>query len=171
MVKKTGSKNATKRRSSVLHVLIEHPWALIRGAFGGWAFQSGFYTIAIFISSYLVTGNIFSESTALGLQSASLGAALFIAPVAGFLSDRFGHKSIALVSLVGILLGAYPLFHVVNKGNNAPALAAMVTCMLCVTLMEIAHNRMAPVLFLVVASMVSFLMCMATRETGNRPLK
>ena len=159
MVKKTGSKNATKRRSSVLHVLIEHPWALIRGAFGGWAFQSGFYTIAIFISSYL------------GLQSASLGAALFIAPVAGFLSDRFGHKSIALVSLVGILLGAYPLFHVVNKGNNAPALAAMVTFMLCVTLMEIAHNRMAPVLFLVVASMVSFLMCMATRETGNRPLK
>ena len=151
MVKKTGSKNATKRRSSVLHVLIEHPWALIRGAFGGWAFQSGFYTIAIFISSYLVTGNIFSESTALGLQSASLGAALF--------------------SLVGILLGAYPLFHVVNKGNNAPALAAMVTFMLCVTLMEIAHNRMAPVLFLVVASMVSFLMCMATRETGNRPLK
>ena len=63
------------------------------------------------------------------------------------------------------------IFHVVNKGNNAPALAAMVTFMLCVTLMEIAHNRMAPVLFLVVASMVSFLMCMATRETGNRPLK
>jgi len=203
------------RRSSVLHVLVEHPWAMIRGALGGWAFQSGFYTIAIFISSYLVTGKVFTESTALGLQSASLGAALLMAPLAGFLSDCFGRKPVAFVSLMGILIGAYPLYHVVNTGNNTAALAAMVAFMLFVTLgsatyqvwlaeifprtlratglgisynisagilggstllnkitlMEITHNRMSPVIFLLIASLVSGMMCLVTRETGNHPLK
>ena len=203
------------RRSSVLHVLMEHPWALIRGALGGWAFQSGFYTIAIFMSSYLVTGKIFTESTALGLQSASLGAALLMAPLAGFLSDKFGRKPVAFVSLAAILLGAYPLYHVVNLGNNTSALAVMIlfmifvtlgsstyqvwlaevfprtlratglgisynvsagilggtTPLVCVALMEYTHNRMSPVLFLLVAAVVSILMCLMTRETGKKPLK
>lgn len=123
-----------RRHSSVLHVFIEHPWALIRGAFGGWAFQAGFYTIAIFMSSYLVGGKIFVETVALGLQSVSVGAALFMAPLAGFLSDKFGRKPVAMISLAGILLGCYPLFHLVNKGNNTVALTAMVIFMLFVTL-------------------------------------
>ena len=122
------------RRSSVMHVLLDHPWALIRGAIGGWAFHAGFYTIAIFMSSYLVTGKVFSESTSLGLQSASLGAALLMAPFAGFLSDRFGRKPMAMLSLVGMIGGAYPLFHVVNSGSNTAALAAMLIFMLFVTL-------------------------------------
>lgn len=203
------------RRSSVLHVLLEHPWALVRGALGGWAFQSGFYTIAIFMSSYLVTGKIFTESTALGLQSACLGAALLMAPLAGFLSDKFGRKPVAFVSLFAILLGAYPLYHIVNLGNNTSALAVMIlfmvlvtlgsstyqvwlaevfprtlratglgisynvsagilggtTPLVCVTLMEITHNRMSPVIFLFVAAVISILMCFVTRETGNKPLK
>lgn len=203
------------RRSSVLHVLLDHPWALIRGAFGGWAFQSGFYTIAIFMSSYLVTGKIFTESTALGLQSASLGAALLTAPLAGFLSDRFGRKPLAFVSLTAMLLGAYPLYRLVNTGSNIHALAAMLFFMLfvtlgsatyqvwlaevfprtlratgmgisynisagilggttplvCVTLMEITHDRMSPAFFLMLASVISFLMCLVTRETANKPLR
>lgn len=203
------------RRSSVLHVLMEHPWAIIRGAFGGWAFQSGFYTIAIFMSSYLVTGKIFTESTALGLQSASLGAALIMAPLAGFLSDKFGRKPMSFVSLAGILLGAYPFYHIVNSGNNTHALAIIMlfmvfvtlggatyqvwlaevfprtlratglgisynvaagilggtTPLLCVTLIEMTKNRMAPAGLLVVASVVSTIFLLLQKETGNRPLK
>ena len=194
---------------------MDHPWALIRGAFGGWGFQSGFYTIAIFMSSYLVSGKIFSESTALGLQSASLGAALIMAPLAGFLSDRFGRKPVAFVSLASILLGAYPLYRIVNMGNNTSALAVMVlfmtlvtlgsstyqvwlaevfprtlratglgisynvsagilggtTPLICVTLMEITHDRMSPAFFLIAATVLGSLMCFVTKETGNRPLK
>jgi len=203
------------RRSSVLHVLIDHPWALIRGAFGGWGFQAGFYTVAIFMSSYLVGGKIFNESTALGLQSAALAAAICISPVAGFLSDRFGRKPLAMISLGGILLGAYPLYVVVNLGNNTPALLAMVifmvllalggstyqvwlaegfprtlratglgisynvaagvlggtTPLLCVSLIEITKNRMAPAALLIVASAVSMIFLLLQRETGNRPLR
>ena len=203
------------RRSSVLHVLFEHPWALIRGAFGGWGFQAGFYTMAIFMSSYLVGGKIFNESTALGLQSAALAAAISISPVAGFLSDRFGRKPLAMISLGGILLGAYPLYVVVNLGNNTLALLAMVifmvlvalggstyqvwlaevfprtlratglgiayniaagvlggtTPLLCVSLIEITHNRMAPAFLLIVAAVVSAVLLIWQRETGKKPLK
>jgi len=203
------------RRSSILHVLFDHPWALIRGSLGGWAFQAGFYTLAIFISSYLVAGKVFSESAALGLQSASLGAALLMAPVAGFLSDRFGRKPVAYVSLLGILFGSYPLYHFVNTGDGTSAMVAMIlfmlfvtlgsstyqvwlaevfprtlratgmgisyniaagvlggtTPLLCATLIEITHQRMAPVLVLIVAPIVSLLLLLVQKETANKPLK
>ena len=203
------------RRSSVLHVLLEHPWALIRGALGGWASQAGFYTMAIFLSSYLVGGKIFTESVALGLQTAAVSAAIFMSPVAGFLSDRFGRKPISLVSLIGMIAGAYPLYTVVNQGNNTLALGAMVifmmfvalggatyqvwlaevfprtlratglgisynvaagvlggtTPLLCVTLIGMTKNRMAPAGLLVVASVVSMIFLLLQKETGKKPLK
>jgi MHS family proline/betaine transporter-like MFS transporter len=203
------------RRSSVLHVLFDHPWALIRGALGGWASQAGFYTMAIFLSSYLAGGKIFTESVALGLQTAAVSAAIFMSPVAGFLSDRFGRKPISLISLLGMIAGAYPLYTVVNLGNNTLALAAMVifmmivalggatyqvwlaevfprtlratglgisynvaagvlggtTPLLCVTLIEMTHNRMAPAVLLIVASVVSMFFLLLQRETGKKPLK
>lgn len=122
------------RKSSVLHVLFEHPWALIRGAFGGWAFQAGFYTMAIFLSSYLVGRKVFTEPTALGLQSAAVGAAIIMSPIAGWLSDRFGRKPMSLISLGAILIGAWPLYALVNIGNNTLALAAMILFMLFISL-------------------------------------
>jgi len=203
------------RRSSVLHVLFEHPWALIRGAFGGWGFQAGFYTMAIFISSYLSGGKVFSESAALGLQSAAVASAIVVSPLAGFLADKFGRKPLAMISLAGILLGAYPFYVAVNLGNNILALIAMIlfmafvalggapygiwlaevfprtlratglgisynvaagilggtTPLLCVTLIEVTHNRMSPALLLISAAAVSLLMVLGTRETGNKSLK
>ena len=203
------------RRSSVLHVLLEHPWSMIRGALGGWAFQAAFYTIAIFMSSYLIGGKIFNESTALGLQSAAMAAAICISPIAGLISDKIGRKPMALISLGGIILGAYPLYAVVNLGNNSLALVAMVTYMgviamggstyqvwlaevfprslratglgisyniaagvlggttplLCATLIEITHQRMSPVLVLIVAPIVSLLLLLVQKETANKPLK
>jgi MHS family proline/betaine transporter-like MFS transporter len=122
------------RKSSVLHVLFEHPWALIRGAFGGWAFQAGFYTMAIFLSSYLVERKVFTEPTALGLQSAAVGAAIIMSPIAGWLSDRFGRKPMSMISLVAILIGSWPLYAVVNLGDNTLALAAMILFMLTIAL-------------------------------------
>jgi MHS family proline/betaine transporter-like MFS transporter len=202
------------RRSSVLHVLFEHPWALIRGAFGGWAFQAGYYTIAIFISSYLSGGKIFSESTSLGLQSAAVASAIIMSPISGYLSDRFGRKPMGMISLAGVLLGAYPFYIAMNLGNNTLALIAMVTFMgfvalggasyqvwlaetfprtlratgmgisynvaagilggttplLCATLIEITHSRMAPAGLLVVAALVSAFFLLFQRETSNKPL-
>lgn len=122
------------RKSSVLHVLFEHPWALIRGAFGGWAFQAGFYTMAIFLSSYLVGRKIFTEPVALGLQSSAVGAAIIMSPVAGWLSDKYGRKPMAMISLVAIILGAWPLYAVVNLGDNSTSLAVMILFMVFIAL-------------------------------------
>jgi MHS family proline/betaine transporter-like MFS transporter len=202
------------RRSSVLHVLFEHPWALIRGALGGWASQAGYYTMAIFLSSYLVGGKIFTATVALGLQTAAVSAAICMSPVAGFLSDKFGRKPIAMISIAGMIIGAYPLYTIVNLGNNTAALAAMVifmmfvalggatyqvwlaevfprslratglgisynvaagvlggtTPLLCVTLIEMTKNRMAPAGLLVVAALVSAFFLLFQRETSNKPL-
>ena len=114
-----------------------------------------------------------------------------------------------------MLVGAYPLYVVVNLGNNTLALAAMVvfmmfvalggatyqvwlaevfprtlratglgisynvaagvlggtTPLLCVTLIEITKNRMAPAMLLIVAAAVSTIFLLLQKETGNKPLK
>ena len=114
-----------------------------------------------------------------------------------------------------MMVCAYPLYAVVNLGNNALALIAMVgfmvfvalggvsyqiwlaevfprtlratglgisynvaagvlggtTPLLCVTLIEITKNRMAPAALLIVAAAVSTIFLLHQRETGNRPLR
>jgi len=110
---------------------------------------------------------------------------------------------------------AYPLYAVVNLGNNTLALIAMVgfmvfvalggvsyqiwlaeifprslratglgisynvaagvlggtTPLLCLTLIEMTKNRMAPAALLITASLVSTIFLLMQRETANRPLK
>jgi MHS family proline/betaine transporter-like MFS transporter len=120
-----------------------------------------------------------------------------------------------MISIAGMIAGAYPLYTIVNLGINAMALGVMVifmmfvalggatyqvwlaevfprslratglgisynvaagvlggtTPLLCVTLIEMTKNRMAPAGLLVVASVVSAIFLLLQRETGNRPLK
>lgn len=96
--------------------------------------QAGFYTMAIFLSSYLVGEKVFSEATGLGLQSAAVGAAIIMSPLARWLSDKFGRKPMAMISLAGILLGAWPLYAAVNLGDNTLALASMIVYMAFIAL-------------------------------------
>ena len=121
----------------------------------------------------------------------------------------------AMIYLLGILIGAYPFYLILNLGDNTLALIAMVlfmmfvalggatyqvwlaevfprtlratglgisynvaagilggtTPLLCVTLIEFTHSRMAPAGLLVVAAAVSTLLLIWQRETGNKPLR
>jgi MHS family proline/betaine transporter-like MFS transporter len=54
--------------------------------------------------------------------------------------------------------------------NAAAGILGGTTPLVCATLIEMTHNRMAPAALLVVASIVSFGFNLMARETGNRPL-
>jgi MHS family proline/betaine transporter-like MFS transporter len=55
--------------------------------------------------------------------------------------------------------------------NIAAGILGGTTPLLCVTLIEFTHSRMAPAGLLVVAAVVSALLLIFQRETGNKPLK
>jgi len=55
--------------------------------------------------------------------------------------------------------------------NVAAGILGGTTPLLCVTLIEVTHNRMAPAGLLIVAAVVSTLLLIWQRETANHPLK
>lgn len=114
--------HSSHHRSALLHVIKEHPVAVIGGALRGWGSVSGFYIVAVFLSSYLVTSGLMTPSASLGFQTMGVAIAILFAPIGGYLSDRLGRRLMVIVSATGVLLLAWPLFTVLHSGDHNAAL-------------------------------------------------
>ena len=123
---------SSHHRSALLHVVKEHPIAVIGGALRGWGSSAGFYIVAVFLSSYLVTSGLMSPSGALGLQTMGVATALLMAPVGGYLSDRFGRRTMVIVSTSCILVLAWPLFMALRSENHDLSLLLLIVFAACV---------------------------------------
>ncbi len=115
-------RHSSHHRSSLMHVLREHPFAVLGGALRGWGSVAGFYIVAVFLSSYLVTSGLMTPSVSLGLQTLGVAIAVLFAPIGGYLSDRFGRRDMVIVSSCGVLLLAWPLFAALRSGDRNLAL-------------------------------------------------
>lgn len=206
--------HSSHHRSALLHVVKEHPIAVIGGALRGWGSVAGFYVVTVFLSSYLVTSGLMPPSASLGLQTLGVAVAVLMAPIGGYLSDRFGRRTMVIVSAGSVLALAWPLFAALRSGNHNLALLLVVafaaavgsgmapystwlaeerprflraswmgvtyniaagilggtTPLLAGLLMEKFHSGMAPAALLVVASGVTILISLFTRETNTKVL-
>ena len=124
--------HSSHHRSALLHVVKEHPIAIIGGALRGWGSVAGFYIVAVFLSSYLVTSGLMSPSGALGLQTMGVATAVLMAPVGGYLSDRFGRRTMVIVSASCVLVLAWPLFVALRSGNHNLSLLVLIAFAACV---------------------------------------
>ena len=124
--------HSSHHRSSLLHVVKEHPIAVIGGALRGWGSVAGFYIVAVFLSSYLVTSGLMSPSGALGLQTMGVATAVLMAPVGGYLSDRFGRRTMVIVSASCVLVLAWPLFTALRSENHNLSLLLLIAFAACV---------------------------------------
>lgn len=111
-------------RSPVWTVLREHPGEIVRGALLGWGPNTTFYTLSVFLGSFLTAEHILPQQTALGLQTASIALMVALTPVAGLLADRFGRKPLVLGSTIGCALFALPLLAVLHNGDPTDDLFA-----------------------------------------------
>ena len=69
---------------------------------------------------------------ALSINALAMTVLLLAIPVAGWLSDRFGHRRVILVSIVLMGLLAYPLFLAIDRGDAATVLAVQIVfALLC----------------------------------------
>ena len=75
----------------------------------------GFYVSFVYLVSWLQTADGIPPSRALEINSFSMAIGLPVVIAAGLLSDRFGRKPLLIVTCVLGLVGALPLFWLLNQ--------------------------------------------------------
>jgi MFS transporter, MHS family, proline/betaine transporter len=86
-----------------------------------------FYTLFVFVVSYLQTFVHVPEREALEVNTISMMGLVAWTLLGGALSDRLGRKSVAIAAIVGLLIFAWPLFDFLDH----PRFAYMLLAQLC----------------------------------------
>jgi MFS transporter, MHS family, proline/betaine transporter len=104
----------TRARAPIVETLQDH-WRLVLGFAGLSVFCAvTFYIGFVYIVSWLQTADGIAPSRALEINSLSMMIILPVTIAAGWLSDRIGRKPLMLATSVGGLIGALPLFWLLN---------------------------------------------------------
>lgn len=82
----------------------------------------GFYMVFVFVVTYLKEVVHVRAAQALDINTINMGLLLMVIPAAGALSDRIGRKPLLMVSSMGILVLAWPLFRLMHHQEFAMTL-------------------------------------------------
>jgi MHS family alpha-ketoglutarate permease-like MFS transporter len=118
--------SGTRRKSSLLTLLFEHPReALLVMALtaGGTA---AFYAYTIYLQKFLANTSGFDRATASRIMSLALTVMLLIQPLAGRLSDHLGRKPMMIFFGVGATVLTYPIFVALEQVRTVEAAFALV---------------------------------------------
>jgi len=104
-----------RKRAPIVETLYDH-WRIVVGFAGLSVFSAvGFYVSFVYLVSWLQTADGIPPSRALEINSFSMAIGLPVVIAAGLLSDRFGRKPLLIVTCVLGLVGAVPLFWLLNQ--------------------------------------------------------
>jgi len=88
-------------------------------------FGVSLYYFITYANNHLVTAVGLPKSTALWLCSAALVVYCIVNPIIGRISDVIGRRKLVLFSAAGLTLMAYPIFWMLNSGNTALIVVAL----------------------------------------------
>jgi MFS transporter, MHS family, proline/betaine transporter len=110
---------AEKRtRAPIIETLHDH-WRVVAG-FAGLSVYTAvtFYVGFVYLVSWLQTADGISPSRSLEINTFSMVMTLPVVITAGWLSDRIGRKPLMLLASIGGLIGALPLFWLMNHPSE-----------------------------------------------------
>ena len=107
-----------RTRAPIVETLRDH-WRVVAG-FAGLSVYSAvtFYIGFVYLVSWLQTADGIPPSRSLEINSFSMVMLLPVLLAAGWLSDRIGRKPLMLLASVGGLIGALPLFWLLNHPSE-----------------------------------------------------
>ena len=88
---------------------------IVSTALATWVLAVGFYMIFVYLTTYLSSETHIPLGSALELNTISMIIMLFLVPLMGSLSDRFGRKPLLLTGCIGMIVLAYPLFVMLSR--------------------------------------------------------
>lgn len=84
-----------------------------------------YYMLLTYMPTYLSQSLGYSEDHGVLIIIVVMIGMLFVQPVVGFLSDRFGRRPFLIIGSVGLLLFSLPAFHLVASGHIATIFAGL----------------------------------------------
>ena len=106
-----------------------------------------YYMLLTYMPTYLSQSLGYSEDHGVLIIIVVMIGMLFIQPVVGFLSDRFGRKPFLLVGSLGLLLFAIPAFHLIASGEIATIFAGLLVLAVLLNCMTGVMASTLPALF------------------------
>jgi MHS family alpha-ketoglutarate permease-like MFS transporter len=113
-------------RSRTMLLFLKHPreTLMIMGLTAGGSLA--FYAYTTYMLKFLVGSAGLSKSEAAGVNAVALVAFMLFQPVAGWISDRVGRKTMLIVAFGGGVLAAYPVFSLIaGAGGNLVLVTAL----------------------------------------------
>jgi MHS family alpha-ketoglutarate permease-like MFS transporter len=113
-------------RSRTMLLFLRHPreTLMIMGLTAGGSLA--FYAYTTYMLKFLVGSAGLSKSEAAGVNAVALIAFMLFQPVAGWISDRVGRKTMLIVAFGGGVLAAYPVFSLIaGAGGNLVLVTAL----------------------------------------------
>ena len=86
----------------------------------------GFYTAFVYSATWLQQVAGVSGTTALGINTIAMSALLFISPLSGWLSDKYGRRPLLIAGALGMAFLAYPLMLLMRGGAPMSILAGQI---------------------------------------------
>ncbi|BCA53822.1 MFS transporter [Nitrospira sp. KM1] len=100
--------------SPVQEVMADHRSEIITAICLNWLNGAAFYTVFVYLITYLASILKFPLGSALIINTISMAFLAVLLPVVGALSDRVGRKPIMVVGAASMVLFAYPLFQLLS---------------------------------------------------------
>lgn len=115
-------KSGESQKSSALSLFKKYPKSALKVFFLTAGGTLSFYAYTTYTQKYLVNTSGFSKEVATEINACAVLFFMFLQPIAGYLSDRFGKKVMISFFGLGGLLFTYPIFTTL-AGTSSPYIA------------------------------------------------
>jgi MHS family proline/betaine transporter-like MFS transporter len=96
-----------------------HRWQVMR-VFGlNMAPAATYYVLFVYVATWLSESDVAQRATALDITTLSICTFLVVAPLAAWISDRFGRKRMLIIGMGSCLILAYPLVWLMHHADPA----------------------------------------------------
>ncbi len=117
--------------------VIKAHWAKILQVTGYKALDAvGFYLMFVYATTYLTEIVGLTHGHAMAINTLGMAAAIIALPFAGALSDRVGRKPLAVAAAIGVVLFAFPLFHLLWHPKLSVPLAGQIGFALIIAMFQ-----------------------------------